>query len=408
MDDTGGFDDFPFALPRLVFIIKTTKIIVVSLIASPRPFLLPVLLLCFWISLPLVGESLVQPPKRFTIVLDAGHGGKDMGAQGRRFKEKDIALQLTLQLGYYLEHYLPQVQVLYTRQTDVFVPLHERVQIANSNQADVFFSIHCNSLNQYNNAIQGTETFVMGLHRAEENLEVAKRENKAILLETDYNNNYAGYDPHSSEGHIMLSMYQNAHLTQSLALASQIEQQFANTIQRQSRGVKQAGFLVLRATTMPAVLVETGFLSNNQEEYYLASQQGQAYLASAMFRAIQNYVKQVQQPQNSAHHWVNASTKPPTATQPRTFSTIANSANMVYKVQLAAATRKPLYRQEPWASIEALEFYKVGQHYKYLVGNYATKEEAQASKAAWRRFGFVDAYVVAFKNGQLVTNNGTM
>ncbi|MFK7796741.1 MAG: N-acetylmuramoyl-L-alanine amidase [Aureispira sp.] len=379
-----------------------------SLVASPRPLLLPILLLCLWISLPFVGESLVQPPKRFTIVLDAGHGGKDNGAQGKRFKEKDIALQLTLQLGYYLEHYLPQVQVLYTRQSDVFVPLHERVQVANSNQADVFFSIHCNSLNQYNNTIQGTETFVMGLHRAEENLEVAKRENKAVLLETDYNTNYAGYDPHSSEGHIMLSMYQNAHLTQSLALASQIEQQFANTIQRQSRGVKQAGFLVLRATTMPAVLVETGFLSNNQEEYYLASQKGQAYLASAMFRAIQNYVKQAQQPQNTAHQWVKGNNNPPTATNHRAFSNMVAPINMVYKVQLAAATRKPLYRQEPWASIEALEFYKVGQHYKYLVGNYTTKTEAQASQAAWQRFGFVDAYVVAFKNGQLVTNNGAM
>ena len=309
---------------------------------------------------------------------------------------------MTLQLGYYLENYLPEVRVLYTRQSDVFVPLHERVGLANANQADVFFSIHCNSLERRNNEVQGTETFVMGLHRAADNLMVAKRENKAILLETDYNNHYAGYDPHSSEGHIMLSMYQNAHLTQSLALAAQIEQQFANTIQRQSRGVKQAGFLVLRETTMPSVLVETGFLSNNQEEYYLASQKGQAYIASAMFRAIKSYFHQGQQPKNEHHQWVRG-----TATQaPPTTALSTPHTSIVYKVQLAAAVNKPSKGQEPWASIEALEYHQVGRHYKYLVGTYTTKAKALASQAAWRRFGFVDAFVVTFKNGQLLINNG--
>lgn len=373
-------------------------------------YLSPLLLLILACSVPILLGSFKKQPQKFTIVLDAGHGGKDSGALGQYAKEKDIALQLTLQLGYYLENYLPQVQVLYTRQTDVFVPLHERVQIANANQADVFFSIHCNSLDQSNQQVQGTETFVMGLHRAADNLEVAKRENKAILLEPDYNNHYAGYDPHSSEGHIMLSMYQNAHLDQSLALAGQIEQQFANTIQRQSRGVKQAGFLVLRATTMPAVLVETGFLSNRQEEYYLASAKGQAYVASAMFRAIQNYVQQAQQPQNNQHQWVKGNphnTTAPVASNSSYYTTVHHpSSTFTYKIQLAAAISKPLRGQEPWASIEALEYHKVGKHYKYLVGNYTNKAQALASQAAWRRFGFVDAFVVTFQNGQLVTNNG--
>ncbi len=358
----------------------------------------------FFVSLFLVLPFLLggfrAAPRPFTIVLDAGHGGKDGGAQGLQVQEKDIALQLALQLGYYLENYLPEVRVLYTRSSDVFVPLHERVRLANINQADVFFSIHCNSLDWRNNAVEGTETFVMGLHRAEENLAVAKRENKAILLETDYNNHYENYDPHSSEGHIMLSMYQNAHLTQSLALASQIERQFANTIQRRSRGVKQAGFLVLRETTMPAVLVETGFLSNNQEEQYLASQQGQAYIASAMFRALKSYVAQVQQPQNSQHQWVNGKENTTPAAAPFTSQQTA----IVYKVQLAAATSKPAARQEPWASIETLEYHWTGRHYKYLVGAYHNRAQAVASLAAWRRFGFVDAFVVAFKNGQLLTS----
>ncbi|MGH1337675.1 MAG: N-acetylmuramoyl-L-alanine amidase family protein [Aureispira sp.] len=376
----------------------------------PHPsYIAPIIVLFLCTILALSFGSFREKPKPFTIVLDAGHGGKDSGAQGQYVQEKDIALQLTLQLGYYLEHYLPQVQVLYTRKSDVFIPLHERVQVANANQADVFFSIHCNSLERRNKDVQGTETFVMGLHRAEDNLLVAKRENKAILLETNYNNHYAGYDPHSSEGHIMLSMYQNAHLTQSLALAGQIEQQFANTIQRRSRGVKQAGFLVLRETTMPAVLVETGFLSNNQEEYYLSSQKGQAYIASAMFRALQSYFHQVQQPENKTHQWVKGQARAITATEPPTtslYSRTPTNASIVYKIQLAAATNKPSSGQEPWASIGALEYYQVGKRYKYLVGNYPTKAKALASQAAWRRFGFVDAFIVAFKDGQLLANKG--
>lgn len=373
----------------------------------PYSYLVALFVLLSVLFAPLFLGSFKAQPKKFTIVLDAGHGGKDGGAQGQLVQEKDIALQLTLQLGYYLENYLPEVQVLYTRQTDVFIPLHERVQFANARQADVFFSIHCNSLEQRNNGVQGTETFVMGLHRAEENLEVAKRENKAILLEPDYNSHYAGYDPNSSEGHIMLSMYQNAHLTQSLALASKIEEQFAHTIKRQSRGVKQAGFLVLRATTMPAVLVETGFLSNNQEEFYLASPQGQSYVASAMFRAIQSYVQQAPASQNDQHQWVKGNTTtrspPPAKAIAPTYAT-PNNSSIVYKVQLAAATSKPAAQQEPWASIEGLEYHRVGRHYKYLVGQYSTRSQALVSQAAWRRFGFVDAFVVAFKNGQPLVN----
>jgi N-acetylmuramoyl-L-alanine amidase len=375
------------------------------LVSASRPrlrYFAPVVCLLCLGALPLCLGSFKKVPQRLTIVLDAGHGGKDTGAQGRSVNEKDIALQLTLQLGYYLEHYLPEVEVLYTRQSDVFVPLHERVRLANDRQADVFFSIHCNALEERNAAVQGTETFVLGLNQAADNLAIAKRENKAILLEPDYSNHYAGYDPHSPEGHIMLSMYQNAHLDQSLALASKIEQQFAHTIQRRSRGVKQAGFLVLRETTMPAVLVETGFLSNNQEEYYLASRTGQAYIASAMFRAIQSYVKEVKKPKNTAHQWVRGqAAQPPTATLSSTAAPVATpNTGIVYKVQLAAAGSRPQPQQEPWASIEALEYYWSGQHYKYLIGHYYQKEKAIACQNAWRRYGFVDAFIVAFKQGK--------
>lgn len=350
-------------------------------------------LLCAHQPIPAAPTSSIP----FTIVLDAGHGGKDSGALGRYVQEKDIALQLTLQLGRYLQAYLPEVRVLYTRTSDVFVPLHRRAQYANAQKANVFFSIHCNSLERPNNVIEGTETYVMGLHRAEENLQVAKRENGVILLESAYNNHYAGYDPHSPEGHIMLSMYQNAHLDQSLALATGLEQQFAQTIQRQSRGVKQAGFLVLRATTMPSVLVETGFLSNANEEYYLASARGQAHLAAAMYRAIERYYLQwKQQPSAMPPPIVTPSHHAPTST------TTTATQGVVYKVQLAAARQKPHPQDRPWAAIDQLEYYWTGTHYKFLVGGYTSLQMAVNSQQAWRRHGYVDAFVVALKNGRLV------
>ena len=340
----------------------------------------------------------------FTIVLDAGHGGKDSGALGRYAQEKDIALQVALQLGRYLQAYLPEIRVLYTRTSDVFVPLHRRAQFANAQQAQLFVSIHCNAIERPSNAIEGTETYVMGLHRAEENLQVAKRENSAILLEQQYNQHYRGYDPYSPEGHIMLSMYQNAHLDQSLQLATRLEQQFAQSIKRHSRGVKQAGFLVLRATTMPSVLVETGFLSNTLEEHYLASARGQAHLAAAMYRAVAGYHQQWKKDQAPATASIHQA---PTLTQAApqyrsTAPTIAAQPQIVYKVQLAAAPQKPQPTAQPWQSIHQLEYYWTGQHYKFLVGGYASFQTAVASQQAWRRQGYADAFVVALKNGQLI------
>ncbi|WMX16091.1 N-acetylmuramoyl-L-alanine amidase [Aureispira sp. CCB-E] len=264
----------------------------------------------------------------FTIVIDPGHGGKDSGALGSVVKEKDIALKLALRLGQYVQQYMPGVRVLYTRTTDSFIPLHQRIAIANNNHADLFFSIHCNSMLHRTNTVAGTETYVMGLHRVEENLNVAKRENKAVLLEKDYAQNYGGYDPHSSEGHIMLSMYQNAYLSQSLLLAEKVEQQFIHTAKRKSRGVKQAGFLVLRAATMPSVLVETGFLSNTIEESYLNSEKGQVYTASAMYRALKEYKYAVEQATNYNYRMVKG--RSTTKTQP-TYSTTALAKKHYYQ-----------------------------------------------------------------------------
>jgi len=222
------------------------------------------------------------------VVLDAGHGGKDPGCSGKHSHEKDVALDITMRVGQLIKRHHPDVEVIYTRKRDEFVELHERAAIANRNKADVFISIHCNTAAKKNSAI-GTETFVMGLHRAEDNLQVAKRENAAIELEHDYEDNYDGYDPNSDEGHITLSMYQNAFLDQSISLANLIEDEFTSHGQRVSRGVKQAGFLVLRNTVMPSVLVEAGFLNHSKEEEILTSEEGKDRAAASIFNAFTKY-----------------------------------------------------------------------------------------------------------------------
>ena len=226
------------------------------------------------------------------VVIDAGHGGHDPGTHGKISNEKDVALSIALKLGDILKEHLSDVEVIYTRSNDTFIPLDERADIANKNGADLFISIHANALG--NTRIRGTETYVMGTNKLESNLGVAKRENSVILMEEDYKENYAGYDPHSPESHIMFSLYQNAFLANSLALAGRIENQFKTRVGRHSLGVKQQGFLVLWRTSMPSVLVETGFLTNEKEERYLNDKLGQTYIASGIFRAIRDYKNEIE------------------------------------------------------------------------------------------------------------------
>lgn len=222
-----------------------------------------------------------------TVVIDAGHGGKDPGCIGAQTQEKHIVLAISKRLKALFQEKYPHIKVILTREDDVFIPLHERAAIANRNNADLFISVHCNAISKYF-ATQGSETYVLGLHRADENLEVAKRENASILLEENYEKTYDGFDPNSDEGHILLSMYQNAFLEQSILFASQVERRFEE-VGRKSRGVKQAGFLVLRETTMPSVLVEAGFLTNRTEEAFLASLEGQEMMTLAIFTAFKDY-----------------------------------------------------------------------------------------------------------------------
>lgn len=258
-----------------------------------------------------------------TVVIDAGHGGKDPGAIGQnKTNEKDIALVVALKLGDYIQKQYPNVNVIYTRKTDVFLELHERAAIANKNKADLFIAVHVNS--SPNKETYGTSTYVLGLHRTEANLEVAKRENSVINLEDDKDKNY-DFDPNTPEGHIIMSMKQNAFLDQSIDFASKVENQFENYAKRKSLGVKQAGFYVLYKTAMPSILAEIGFISNAEEEKYLNSVKGQDLIATGLFNAFKDYKTELEGSEGAQYAYelaveqqkqeVKTETKPVTKTE---------------------------------------------------------------------------------------------
>ena len=226
----------------------------------------------------------------YTLVIDAGHGGKDPGAIGRKSKEKNINLAVALAFGKLVEQNCPDVKVVYTRKTDVFVELDERANIANRNKADLFVSIHVNST-AAKNGPQGTETYTLGMHRAADNLEVAKRENSVITLESNYEQKYEGFDPKSSERYIIFELMQDKNMEQSVNFAKLVQQQFKSTAGRVNKGVYQAGFLVLRATSMPSALIELGYINNANEETYLCSAAGQSALAKSIYNAFKAYKK---------------------------------------------------------------------------------------------------------------------
>ena len=232
-----------------------------------------------------------KPYKLKTVVIDAGHGGKDPGCHGKGSEEADITLKVALELGRIIKENLPDVKVIYTRNNDTFVELHDRAGIANKNKADLFISIHCNS---GPSDVFGTETYTMGLHSSEENLQVAKRENAVIFQEKDYKKNYGGYNPNSPMGHILMANYQNALIKNSIRFAGKVEAQLKKRVGRSSRGVKQAGLVVLWKTTMPGALVEIGFLTNPKEEKYLNNDTNRSYIASAIYRAVKEYKSELE------------------------------------------------------------------------------------------------------------------
>lgn len=359
-----------------------------------------VLTLSFGFSISLDAQV---PYKIRKVVIDPGHGGKDPGCNGHHSREKEVALSIGLDLGKKLVAMYPDIKVIYTRDTDVFIPLNERAAIANRNKADLFISIHCNYISVRNRAT-GSETYVLGLHRAEDNLDVAKRENSAILLEDNYEKTYEGFDPYSPEGHIILTMFQNAHLEQSILFATHVESAFKKLSRLPSRGVKQAGFLVLRETTMPSVLIETGFLSTDTDENYLMKKENQQEMASTILKAFSNYKKEVedfQEPDISASTPQKATNgqaadkddaKAPTSTK--------GSLEVAYRIQIAASSKSTIDAR--YHNIDDLEVIKEGEMYKFLVGYFSSAEAARPRLSALKANGFDGAFIVAYKDGQRI------
>lgn len=322
-----------------------------------------------------------------TIVIDAGHGGKDTGALGKVTNEKTINLAVALKFGAYIEENLPDVNVIYTRKKDKFVELSERAAIANRNNADVFVSIHCNSTETANSAI-GAETFVMGESKNEKNLAVAKKENAAILLE-DNTDAYDNFDPNSTEAYIIFSLTQSLYQGQSLDLADKVQKQFANK-GRHDRGVQQAGFLVLWKTSMPSILVELGFINNTKEEQFLNSEKGQTQMALALYRAFEEYKREFE----SENHISN---KPETKEKPT--STTVNG-DTYFSVQFSTLNKKVPVTDKAFKGIKEVEVYEYNGAYRYVSGRFLTKAEAVARQNEVRNKGYKDAFIIAFINGK--------
>lgn len=355
------------------------------------------------------------PTNQFVVVLDAGHGGSDPGNLGTgRYKktEKDVSLDVTLLVGKYIEENYPDVKLIYTRKNDSFPTLYKRVEIANTAKADLFISIHCNSA--ANKAAYGTETFVMGLHKTEESLKVAMRENATIFLEKDYEKNYQGFDPKDPDTYIILSMRENAYLDQSISLAKKVQDQFRARVGRKDRGVKQAGHYVTSFTNMPAILVELGFLTNNEEEDYLQSSDGQVYMASAVYRAFKEYKEKHDNRKPSMGENPVSEENTTAASETKDANSSSKSNTFIWKdikkgvrfqVQILSSPSPLDKKSADFRGLERTESYVQNGVYKYLVGSTASFKEAKKMQEELRAMGFKDAFIVAFENGQRIDLN---
>ena len=357
-------------------------------------FIFLVLISLFFADATLAQKSVVQ-----AIVLDAGHGGKDPGAlgTGRYSKsEKHIALEVTLKLGEYLKEAFPEMKVIYTRTGDTFPTLKDRTDLANNSNADLFISIHCDSFTK--SSAKGSSSHVMGLRYTEANLRVAQKENSVIYLEDNYEENYDGFDPNSPESIIAFSLSQTTYLDQSILIAQKIQEQFRERVKRSDRGVKQTPLWVTRATSMPSVLVELGFISNPNEEDFLNSENGQSYMASAIFRAIKEYKNDLELPSNNLE-------SPAIVAKDMVDSTklFANNETtqkgVIFKVQI-----KTSLQPKEFSSIldYNVDVFKESNMYKYTIGNEMQLEKAKEIQQIAVENGYKDAFIIAFLNNKKI------
>lgn len=336
--------------------------------------------------------------KLFTVVIDPGHGGRDPGAMGPTAKEKDINLGVALKLGKLITDKHNDVKVVYTRSNDRFVDLDERANIANKNKADLFISIHTNAVK--NATVRGAETYTLGLARSEENLRVAMMENSAILLEDDYEQKYEGFDPQSSESYIIFEFMQNKHMEQSIGFASEIQKGFVSC-KRADRGVRQAGFLVLRKTSMPSVLIELGFISNKEEERYMKSAEGQNQLSKAVYDAFSKYKQEYDRKQGvqTTSSEVVPTTSPRVVTNaPTQAKTPVASGQIIYKVQILASDKKLAKNSKELKGHSDATYYVENGLYKYTCGESTSMTEIKKVRQSILK-DFKDAFIISFKDG---------
>ena len=328
-----------------------------------------------------------QNTSKFKVVLDAGHGGEDPGAIKNGIKEKDIVLDVVLKIGKILEKN-NSIEVVYTRKTDVFIGLRERANIANKAKANLFISVHCNGVKS--TAARGTETFVMGMSRTDTNLDIAKKENGVIFLEKDYNEKYKGFDPNNPETLLGLKILQEEFLDQSISLASEIETNFVKNNNRFSRGVKQQPIWVLDATVMPGVLIELGFVSNQEEGNYISSDGGKQEMAQSILDAIISYKSD----------FFSATTQnviPESVTNSKENNSNASSKT-IYKVQLEAGSRKIDTKSSNFKGLKNITVLKEKNIYKYYYGNESDYEACKKRLDEAKAKGYKSAYIVTFEN----------
>lgn len=375
-----------------------------------------------YITFLLLGTVIAMAaPHRFTLVIDAGHGGKDAGAVGAFSKEKDINLRTALAFGGYVERNCPDVRVIYTRKTDVFVTLYDRAEIANKAKADLFISIHTNALAK-NHVARGLETYTLGMHRAGDNLEVAKRENSVILVENNYKERYEGFDPNSAESYIMFEFMQDHNMARSVELAKYVQNNVCSAANRPDKGVKQAGFLVLRETSMPSCLIELGFISTPAEEQLLNNETHINNMARGIYQAFVAYKNRydgnavipskVIEPENTSSPIVSqepAPKKEPVpakkAEQKKEVSQEkkSNTNAPVFKVQIFVSDQI-LKEKDSRLKGEKAEYYKEGKTVKYTIGSSTNYNEIYKLRKTLLD-KFPQAFIIAFKNDEKMNIN---
>jgi N-acetylmuramoyl-L-alanine amidase len=334
---------------------------------------------------------------KFIVVLDAGHGGKDPGKNSKYgYKEKDIALKIVLLVGEMLEKQ-PNIKVVYTRKTDVFIELKDRPKIANKANADLFVSIHCNA---HHTEASGTETYVLDVANTNRNFEVAKAENAVIFLEDDYEKHYGGFNPNSPESLLGLSLVTEEYTDQSIMLASLIEKNFTNKDKRKSRGVKQASLWVIHQTAMPSVLIETGFVTNKEEGSYLNSSKGQKETANSITKAILEYKKRID---GNVDDYVFEEEEIANNDEVVETTKIVVSNDIIFKVQIAASSKAIEPKAYNFKGLEGITRVKEGNLYKYFYGNTSDYNETKKLENDAIKKGYKSCFIVAFKEDKKIS-----